>query len=83
MLSLREEKKREVEDLVGCQVSGELPDNCVMVGTFTEMLNPGGRTVWAGGGGWEESDGLHFEHGTPKGRRLESAGYGGQERAQG
>lgn len=39
--------------------------------------------VWASRGGWEESDELHFEHGTPEGRQLESAGYGVQERGQG
>lgn len=50
---------------------------------FTRMLNLGGRMVWASRGGWEESDELHFEHGTPEGRRLESAGYGVQERGQG
>ena len=54
-----------------------------MVVPFTRMLNPGGRTVWARRGGWEESLVLHSEHGTPKGRCVESAGCGGQEPAWG
>lgn len=81
--SLREEKKREVEDLAGCQFSGEFPDNCVMRVPFTGMLSTGEKTMWTRRGGWEERDGLHFDHVIPMVRCLESPGYGGWETAQG
>lgn len=66
-----------MEDLAGCQVSGEFPDNCAMIVPFTGMLSTGGGAAWARRGG------LHFDHVTPKVRCPESVGCRGQDAAQG